>query len=146
MRSTERLTKEGNFSLGEFLSRDGYLPTPAELDNLRELASQLEILREVLAELYPDREKKGVRILSGQRSVSHNAKVGGKKKSYHIPGKAADITSPDVTPKDIAVVIDKLMRKGVTLKDGRLRKITKGGCKAYETFVHYDIRGRIATW
>lgn len=146
MRSSERLTAEGNFTLREFLSKDGYLPTPTELNNLRTLASQLEIVREVLAELYPDREREGIRVISGQRSISHNAKVGGKKKSYHIPGKAADITTPGVAPRDIAVVITKLMQEGVTLKDGKIRKITKGGCKAYETFVHYDIRGRIATW
>lgn len=146
MRLSERLTAEGNFTLEEFLSKDGYLPTSAELDNLRVLASQLEIVREVLAELYPDRDKKGIRVVSGQRSVSHNAKVGGKKRSYHIPGKAADITTPGVVPRDVAIVIAKLMQEGVTLKDGKLRKIMKGGCKAYGTFVHYDIRGRIATW
>lgn len=146
MRLTERLTPEGNFSLGEFLSKDGYQPTPQELLNIRSVATQLEVLREVLSEVYPNRKRKGIHIASGQRSVSHNAKVGGTKKSYHIPGKAADITVPELIPVQVADIISQLMHTGIVLKDGKIRKMKKGGLKAYETFVHYDIRGRVATW
>lgn len=113
-----------NFSMSEFACKDG-TPVPEILHkNIKLLARQLEVIRGSV--------KRPIYINSGYRTVSHNAKVGGASRSYHLTGRAADIWCEDLTPRELYSIINRLMVDGV---------IIAGGLKAYKTFVHYDIRG-----
>lgn len=117
-----RLT--ANFTLSEFESQDG-APTPLEaLQNLQQLANNLQVLR--------DHINKPININSGYRSPSHNKNVGGSKNSYHMKGMAADIVVNGMRPSEVGATLISLTIEG---------KITKGGLGIYSTFVHYDIRG-----
>lgn len=122
------LTKD--FNLIEFACKDG-TPVPQELyANVKELAKNLQVLR--------DHIKEPVYISgSGYRTPSHNKKVGGAKLSQHLQAKAADISVKSKTPKQLAIVIEKLIAEG---------KMKQGGIGIYPGFVHYDIRGTKARW
>ncbi|MGV4526252.1 YcbK family protein, partial [Ornithobacterium rhinotracheale] len=99
------------------------------LKNLRELASNLQELRNYLG--------KPIIVNSGYRSVAHNRKIGGKVNSQHLQGKAADIRVDGVTPERLASIIERLIYNG---------KMKQGGLGIYPTFVHYDIRGTKTRW
>jgi len=112
-----------NFTLQEFQSKDG-APTPQDaLANLKVLAANLQVLRDTL--------NKPIRVTSGYRSPSHNAKVGGVKNSFHLKGMAADIQVAGMTPTEVGMNIVKLWNEG---------KMKRGWIKIYPNFVHYDIR------
>ncbi|MCC7289911.1 DUF882 domain-containing protein [bacterium] len=121
------LTK--NFTLEEFTCKDG-TPVPAELiDNVKELAENLQVLRDFLDQ--------PVHILSGYRTEEHNKKVKGKNKSQHLLAKAADITTKTHSPRQLAAIIEHLIMAG---------KMEQGGLGVYKGFVHYDIRGVKSRW
>lgn len=122
-----RLTE--NFWLSEFRSKDGADFPDEVVENLQLLANNLQVIRNEI------RQK--IKISSGYRSPEHNKKIKGAKRSLHIFGKAADLKAQFLSPKELHDVIKKLMDEG---------KIVKGGLKAYNTFVHYDIRGTYVTW
>jgi uncharacterized protein YcbK (DUF882 family) len=119
-----------NFSMAEFDCKDG-TQVPVEFhDNVKELAQNLQVLR--------DHIKEAVLITgSGYRTPSHNAKVGGAKNSQHLTASGADINAKNYTPKQLAIVIEKLIKSG---------KMKQGGIGVYKGFVHYDIRGTRARW
>lgn len=113
-----------NFRDYEFWCKDG-TPVPKEHEHsMLYLAKNLEVIRAAMAE--------PVYINSAYRTVSHNAKVGGASRSYHLVCKAADIRCFGATSKELFRNIEKLMDAGY---------IAPGGLKDYGTFVHYDIRG-----
>ncbi|RZL19750.1 MAG: DUF882 domain-containing protein [Pedobacter sp.] len=123
-----RLTK--NFSSGEFDCKDGTPVPEIFLSNLKELANNLQVLRDFL--------KKPITITgSGYRTPSHNKNVGGAPKSQHLTASAADINATDMTPKELGSVIDKLIANG---------SMKEGGLGIYKQFVHYDIRGKKSRW
>ena len=122
-----RITK--NFSKSEFDSKDGSEMPQDVLANITKLAMNLQILRDYLGV--------SISINSGYRSPEHNAKVGGKPKSMHLTGMAADIQNSTHSPKQIFDAIEHLQSTG---------QMMQGGLKAYATFVHYDIRGHYARW
>lgn len=68
-------------------------------------------------------------ITSGFRCSKHNKNVGGKKGSYHLTGKAADITVAEMTIPQILNIFSDAH-----------------GLGAYHTFVHVDLRGYRARW
>lgn len=118
-----------NFNLAEFACKDG-TPVPNDLTpNVELLAKNLQVLRDHLGE--------PIHINSGYRSPAHNAKVGGKKNSYHMKAMAADITCKSKTPKQLAAVIEKLIAA---------KKMKQGGLGIYPGFLHYDVRGSRARW
>lgn len=120
-----------HFNLKEFESKDG-ANTPVQIiENLTELAHELEKIRAEFG--LP------IRISSGYRSPQHNAKVGGKVGSYHLQGKAADIWIKGVSPARLYATIEKLIEQG---------KVKQGGLGLYpdDLFVHYDIRGYRSRW
>lgn len=122
-----QLTK--NFHYIEFASKDGS-PLPEHLKtNLIDLATNLQIIRDYLG--VP------IKINSGYRSPEHNKKVGGSSNSYHLKAMASDIRTDRHTPEQLKALIKQLMDQG---------RIKKGGLKAYNSFVHYDIRGVYTAW
>ena len=122
-----QLTK--NFSKSEFDSKDG-VPMPFEvLQNVQELAVNLQMLRDYIGN--------SISINSGYRSPKHNKKIGGSVNSQHLLGNAADIVVTGKTPKEVKEIIENLISED---------KMKQGGLSAYPTFVHYDIRGAKARW
>ena len=118
-----------NFSMEEFACKDG-TSVPTELaSNVIELAANLQVLR--------DKIEAPITINSGYRTQAYNAKIGGVPSSQHLFGKAADITTRDYSPSELATIIETLIVAG---------KMKQGGVGRYRGFVHYDIRGTHAKW
>lgn len=139
-----------NFSLSEFRCNDkAKTPVPTELiPNCKRLAVNLQILRYRLSagSTYPVK----IKVVSGYRTLEHNAAEGGEDGSLHLKALAADIKcyfnaaeggepdnwvqiSPDVVYQAILYCI----------KEGTM---TEGGVGKYPTFTHYDPRGTKARW
>ena len=121
-----KLTK--NFSLSEFACNDGSEFPLDVIENIKELAINLQILRDYIA--------MPITINSGYRSPAHNAKIGGVKNSQHLTGMAGDLKTA-LPPIAIGEAIEFLIESG---------QMKQGGIGVYRTFVHYDIRGRRARW
>jgi uncharacterized protein YcbK (DUF882 family) len=125
----KRMQLTANFSKKEFESKDGS-PMPLNvLENVKQLAKQLQVLR--------DHTGKSVTILSGYRSPAHNTKIGGATNSQHLYGRAADIRVSGMTPAQVQQTIEQLIAAG---------KMKNGGLGRYSTFTHYDIRNNPARW
>jgi len=118
-----------NFRLQEFQSGDGADFPAAVLINLSKLAKNLQVLRDEL--------KQSITINSGYRSPKHNRAVGGVANSQHVLGKASDLKARNTPPRQLALLIEKLILEG---------KMDQGGVGIYPDFVHYDIRGTKARW
>jgi uncharacterized protein YcbK (DUF882 family) len=118
-----------NFTLAEFACNDGTKVPPELTDNVKLLAANLQVLRDVLGE--------PIKINSGYRTPEYNKKIGGKRNSLHLQAKAADIVVKNKTPKEVAAVIERLIKE---------KKIKQGGIGIYTGFVHYDVRGSKARW
>lgn len=118
-----------NFSKREFDCKDGTTTPDDLMDNLRKLAENLQKIRDEIG--IP------IRVMSGYRSPEYNKRVGGAKKSQHVLAKAADLQVSGMSTTDLANTIKQLIKDGV---------VDPGGVGLYETFVHYDVRGRNARW
>jgi uncharacterized protein YcbK (DUF882 family) len=127
-----------NFNISEFRCKDGS-DVPNELENnCLELATNLQVIRDKFClELGYDMP---LTILSGYRSLEHNKKVGGAKKSQHLLAKASDITLKDKTLLNHLYILIKEMID--------MELIKAGGITFYrdKSFIHYDIRGSKITW
>ena len=122
-----RLT--ANFSLPEFASKDGSdFPEDVKL-NLSELAHNLQALRYHFG--------RSIIITSGYRSASHNLRIGGARDSFHVRGMAADIQISGITPRQVYDAIEMLIKEG---------KMKEGGLGLYNSWVHYDHRGKRIRW
>lgn len=125
-----RLQLTKNFTIEEFDCSDGTQVPDEFIDNVTKVAENLQALRDELEE--------SVMITgSGYRSAEHNKKVGGSKESQHLKANGADINAKNKTPKELAKVIEKLIKEG---------KMEQGGIGVYKGFVHYDRRGTKARW
>jgi len=125
--SASQLTK--NFKLSEFGCNDG-TPVPAEyLENVKNLAQNLQLIR--------DRVGASISINSGYRTPAYNKKIGGVSNSQHKLAKAADIVVKGWRPSQVHALINSMI-EDKTLK--------QGGLGRYNTFTHYDIRGERARW
>lgn len=123
----EQLTT--NFNLSEFACKDG-TEVPCELiGNVGVLAAQLQVLRD-----YIDMP---IHINSAYRTEAYNKKIGGATESQHLQAKAADITTKMHTPKQLAKIVEKLIKEG---------KMKIGGIGIYPGFIHVDIRETKARW
>ena len=121
-----KITK--NFSLEEFECRCGCKMPDFAKKNVEKLAENLQIIRNVLGRLD---------ITNAYRCKPHNLDVGGSTNSQHLKGKAADIKSKTISPKEMIQIIEGLIKS---------EKIDQGGLGLYNTFTHYDTRGTRARW
>jgi uncharacterized protein YcbK (DUF882 family) len=124
---SERLTK--NFLLREFRCKDNTEVPQEYMENVQELADNLQVLREHI--------EKPIRIISAYRTLSYNRKVDGARRSQHLTASAADIKIKGMTPQEIKDVIEELIKKGL---------MKQGGIGLYRTFLHYDIRNKKVRW
>lgn len=122
-----QLTK--NFHLEEFRCKDGHLPPAQYMDNIKELAENLQVLRDFIG--------KPIKINSGYRTPQYNKEIGGVKNSQHIYGRAADFYIFGMSTQQILICIEQLVRAG---------RMKAGGVGIYDTFVHYDIRSYKSRW
>jgi uncharacterized protein YcbK (DUF882 family) len=122
-----KLTK--NFSRSEFDCSCGCDMPKEVLNNVQKVANQLQALRNIVG--------KSITVNSGYRCPEYNTKARGVKTSQHILGKASDITIKDMTPDDVAHLIEQMIDNGDMLQ---------GGLGRYNTFTHYDIRKTKARW
>lgn len=118
-----------NFSLQEFACKDGSGFPNDVLNNIIELAKNLQALRNHIG--------KSITVNSGYRSLKYNERIGGVKNSQHVKGKASDLAVAGMNPKQVAEAIELLISQG---------KMKQGGIGVYPTFTHYDIRGIKARW
>lgn len=77
---------------------------------------------------------KPIIVNSAYRCNSHNTKVGGASRSFHLRGLAVDFRVVGVSPAKVFEDLQPLMEDGYILA---------GGLKCYGSFVHYDIRGSL---
>ena len=122
-----QLTK--NFSLWEFRCRDGTDVPEEYMDNVQELAENLQVLRDFIG--------KPINVISGYRSPTYNRKIGGARRSQHLLAKAGDLIVNGMTPDEVKAAIVELIKEG---------KMKKGGVGLYTHFTHYDIRGFNRRW
>ena len=119
-----------NFCLSEFASHDGVATPRRAIGNIQVLMNQLEVLRSELG-------GSPITIVSGYRSPAHNSACGGKARSQHLCGRAADIRVNGHSPAQVYAKIEELIAEG---------RMMQGGLHTYDTFVHYDTRGTRARW
>ena len=122
-----KLTK--NFYLHEFSCHNGQKVPKKYLENVKELASKLQTIRDVL--------NKPMYINSAYRPTEYNKSIGGAKRSQHLTASAADITVKGMTPKQVMRAVRKLVKNGV---------IEQGGIGLYNSFIHIDIRSNPTKW
>lgn len=111
-----------NFHLDEFKSPDGEAMPAVVLENIKLLASRLQVLRDLL--------EKPITIMSGYRSDAHNQKIGGVAGSYHVKGMAADIEIEGMPPSEVQQFLVNW----------------SGGLGSYNHHTHLDIRPVKARW
>ena len=124
-----------NFSWAEFACRD-YFHTPYPQDwrddRAVPLAAELEALRERCAqiaccEVY-------LILNSCFRTVAHNALVGGKKRSMHLEGRAADVMCPH------GMTYDQFRQALLDVAHRQASKIRYLKFYPHQGFAHLDIR------
>ena len=118
-----------NFSLHEFRCRDGSDVPEEYMDNVKELAENLQVLRNYI--------QKPINVISGYRSPSYNKKIDGARRSQHLLAKAGDLIVKGMTPDEVKAAIVHLIKEG---------KMKKGGVGLYTHFTHYDVRGFNRRW
>ena len=137
MNVNKQLTE--NFKLREFLISKFYNEdqqakvlasvTPEVLENIQELAENLQVLRDVV--------KEPIKINIAFRPKWWELERGRSGRSQHVFGRAADIKVSNVNPFHLYLIVKRLISKG---------KMKQGGIGLYDTFLHYDIRGHKARW
>ena len=118
-----------NFSKSEFECKCGCEMPDNVLDNVKKLALSLQKVR--------DKIKKPIKVNSSYRCLHHNRNIGSNDSSQHVLGKAADIVIKGQIPEQTANLLEVLIDNN---------EISQGGLGIYNTFTHYDIRGRKARW
>ena len=110
-----------HFSVKEFACSDGS-------DEIRIDPKLVDYLEKIRAHF-----GKPVRITSGYRSPTYNAKVGGVKNSYHLKGMAADIVIDGVKSKEVAQYAETIGCGGIGWYEAR-------------NFTHIDTRSGCVRW
>lgn len=108
---------------------ESYNNSKAVQDNIKELAEQLQIIRDAI--------QMPITINIAYRPEFWERLRGRSGTSQHCLGKAADITVRGMSTKVLHQIILNLIKEG---------KIVNGGLGLYQTFIHYDIRPYPARW
>jgi hypothetical protein len=139
-----------NFKWVEFKS--GIEPGGVEEEMPIDVKSSIKVLASNLEVIKAYFNNAEIVINSGYRRKSYNdylrlvkykdkPKKRPKKNSRHILGEAADIVvkqnGVELSPATVKEGIETLIKEG---------KILQGGVGLYDSFVHYDIRGKHARW
>ena len=95
-----QLTK--NFSLWEFRCKDGTDVPDEYLENVKELAENLQVLRDYI--------DKPIHVISGYRSPKYNRKIGGARRSQHMTARAGDLIVKGMTPDEVKDAILHLIK------------------------------------
>lgn len=111
-----------NFRVREFACQDGS-------DKILIDSNLVEVLQKIR-----DHFGKPIIITSAYRTVSHNKKVGGSSRSYHVQGMAADIKVKGVSAVAVAMYAQTIIN-GVGV-------YYYGGTE----FVHIDTRSSVKHW
>lgn len=119
-----------NFSKSEFECKCGCEMPDEVLKNITIVAKQLQVARDTV--------NRSITINSAYRCPEHNKAIGGVSSSQHILGKASDVVIKGMTPNETFDLLDFLMTEELVIE--------KGGLGRYDTFTHFDIRGRVARW
>lgn len=90
-----------NFRVSEFACNDGSDKILIDLDNVK----KLQIIRNYF--------NKSIKITSGYRTKSYNAKIGGASSSYHVKGMATDIVVKGVDSVKVAMYAESIGCNGV---------------------------------
>lgn len=90
-----------NFRVSEFACNDGSDKILIDLDNVK----KLQIIRNYF--------NKSIKITSGYRTKSYNAKIGGTSSSYHCKGMATDIVVKGVDSVKVAMYAESIGCGGV---------------------------------
>ena len=109
-----------HFRVGEFAAYDDDMVLVSE-----ELVCALEKIRSHFG-------GRNLIIHSGYRSPEHNKVVGGKPRSKHLYGLAADFHVEGVSPYEVFKYCDKMF--------------WNSGVGEYRSFTHLDMRGHHARW
>lgn len=126
-----RLTK--NFSSEEFDCKCGCDMPEDVLENVQELAENLQIIRDYIDE--------PITINSGYRCIAHNRNIGSTDKSQHVLGKASDIVTESYSSEELYDIV-----KDLRLNPFLYRPLEINGVGLYDTFTHLDIRDKLAFW
>ena len=86
---------------------------------------------------------KSVRISSAYRTLSHQAKVGKSKNSYHVKGQAADIIISGVSPRRVAQAAEALGIDGVGCYDNKKFTHIDTRPASKRAFWHYNAAGKM---
>lgn len=121
-----KLTK--NFGLWEAESKDGAKMPDDVFDNVVLHSVHIQKIRNIVGKLT---------VNSWYRSPSHNKAVGGAENSWHLTGLATDLKPEESSVDELFDTIVNLIESG---------EIPEGGLSKYDTFVHYDSRGKKARW
>lgn len=105
-----------NFSRFEFACRCG-----CGFDDVdAKLVEALQKLRDFLG--------RPLHINSGCRCKAHNKACGGVPDSQHLKGRAADVTTKMLTPRELANIVED-----------NILEFANGGIGVYPGFVHLDV-------
>ena len=131
-----------NFALSEFIESRFFNPDQQEkvwksfrddeaklLPNAKKLAKNLQVLR--------DHFGRPISVNIAYRPKWYELLKGRKGGSKQVSFMAADIVVEGVSPYDVADAIELLIEQG---------KMAEGGLGRYNSFTHYDIRGKKARW
>jgi len=116
-----RLSK--HFTLEEFIVSE--TATRLDIDNTPNRHQVANLRNLCLYVLEPIREwaKAPVRITSGFRSPELNKEVGGASNSYHLKGRAADITVSNKTPTQVYEFVRTTLKTNELIKYSRFTHV-----------------------
>lgn len=119
-----------HFKKSEFACHCGKCEYSKDPKMNRELITVLELIRAYCKSINP---KSYVFISSGRRCKEHNAKEGGRPRSKHLYGLAADIKTRHVPLADVFNYINTLFPDCF-------------GLSLYSNFIHIDARKGRGRW
>lgn len=120
------IIKNGNFTWNEATKNLTRKPHSLAVERrIITTAREMQKIRMML-DNYP------LKIHSWYRPETENSRVGGSKNSRHLFGDGVDFSCKQLRPMSIYLILNNLH--------------TKGGLKAYNSFVHIDWRGYFARW